>query len=138
MNSELLITEDGSHTLFVPAIDECYHSTHGAVQESKHIFIEAGLKQCDKSELSVLEIGFGTGLNAFLTMIEAKRSNKQIYYTSLEKYPVEVEKAMQLNYPEELSALQRKSFELMHTSVWNEEIEISSNFRLTKIEADFT
>ncbi len=138
MNSELIITEDGSHTLFVPAIDECYHSTHGAVQESKHIFIEAALKQCAKTEISVLEIGFGTGLNAFLTMIEAERSDKKVRYTSLEKYPVEVEKALQLNYPELLSIENRDSFELLHTSVWDEEVQIEANFWLTKIEADFT
>ena len=135
---DLIITEDGSHTLFVPAIDECYHSTHGAVQESKHIFIEAALKQCAKTEIRVLEIGFGTGLNAFLTMIEAERSDKKIHYTSLEKYPVEVGKALQLNYPEAFPAVSREIFELLHTSVWGEEVQIGSNFWLTKTEADFT
>ena len=88
MYSELFITEDGSHTLFVPTIDECYHSTHGAVQESQHIFINSGFKQCDKSEIRVLEIGFGTGLNTFLTLMEAGKIGKKVYYTSLEKYPV--------------------------------------------------
>ena len=135
---DLIITEDGSHTLFVPAIDECYHSTHGAVQESKHIFIEAALKRCTKTEIRVLEIGFGTGLNAFLTMIEAERSDKKIHYTSLEKYPVEVRKALQLNYPEAFPAVSREIFELLHTSVWGEEVQIGSNFWLTKTEADFT
>ena len=86
MYSELFITEDGSHTLFVPTIDECYHSTHGAVQESQHIFINSGFKQCDKSEIRVLEIGFGTGLNTFLTLMEAEKTGKKVYYTSLEKY----------------------------------------------------
>ena len=103
MNFNLLITEDGSHTLFVPEIDECYHSTHGAIQESRHIFIEAGLKQCVKSEINVLEIGFGTGLNAFLTMIEAEKIGKRICYTSLEKYPVNIENIFQLNYPKEIA-----------------------------------
>lgn len=137
-NSELLITEDGSHTLFVPAIDECYHSTHGAVQESRHIFIEAGLKQCSKSEIRVLEIGYGTGLNAFLTMLEAERSGKTIRYTSLEKYPVEIEKALSLNFPEELSPENRAGFEQMHTSPWNKEVRITPFFMLEKIETDFT
>jgi len=138
MNSELIITEDGSHTLFVPEIDECYHSSHGAIQESRHIFIEAGLKQCAKSEIRVLEVGFGTGLNAFLTMLEAERSGVQIHYTSLEKYPVAVEKALMLNYPEELSPEKRNHFELLHRSVWNEEVQISPNFTLEKVETDFT
>ena len=137
-NSELLITGDGSHTLFVPAIDECYHSTHGAVQESRHIFIEAGLKQCSRSEIRVLEIGYGTGLNAFLTMLEAERSGKAIRYTSLEKYPVAIEKALSLNFPEKLSPEKRACFEEMHTSSWNEEIQITPFFRLRKIETDFT
>ena len=138
MNSELLITEDGSNTLYVPEIDECYHSSHGAIQESRHIFIEAGLKQCRKSEINVLEVGFGTGLNAFLTMIEAERSGKQIQYVSLEKYPVETEKALRLNYPEELSPEKRSFFELMHISAWNEKIQITPFFSLEKIKTDFT
>ncbi|MEI7504002.1 MAG: tRNA (5-methylaminomethyl-2-thiouridine)(34)-methyltransferase MnmD [Paludibacter sp.] len=138
MQSELRITEDGSHTLFVPEIDECYHSTHGAVQESRHIFIEAALKKCDKSEIRVLEIGFGTGLNAFLTLVEAERSGKQIHYTSLEKFPVSIEKALLLNYPEEIDSEERVAFELMHTSPWNVEVQILANFSLKKIETDFT
>lgn len=138
MDSELILTEDGSHTLFVPEIDECYHSSHGAIQESRHIFIEAGLKQCTKPEISVLEIGFGTGLNAFLTLIEAEGSDKKIQYTSLEKYPVEVEKALKMNYPEELLPEKRSCFELIHVSPWNQDIEINPFFALKKIEADFT
>jgi tRNA U34 5-methylaminomethyl-2-thiouridine-forming methyltransferase MnmC len=138
MNCELILTEDGSNSLYVPEIDECYHSTHGAVQESRHIFIEAGLKQCVKSEAKVLEVGFGTGLNAFLVMVEAERSGMHIQYTSLEKYPVEVEKALRLNYPEELSPENRNCFELMHTSPWNEEVQITPFFTLKKMETDFT
>jgi len=138
MISELILTEDGSNTLYVPEIDECYHSSHGAIQESRHIFIEAGLKHCAKKEIRVLEIGFGTGLNAFLTLIEAEGSGKKIHYTSLEKYPVEVEKALKLNYPEELSPESRDVFEKLHTTGWNQDIQINSSFTLNKIEADFT
>jgi len=138
MDSELILTEDGSHSFFVPEIDECYHSSHGAIQESKHIFIEAGLKQCSKSEFKVLEIGFGTGLNAFLALIEAERSTKKIQYTSLEKYPVEVQKALKLNYPEELLPEKRSCFEQLHNSPWNEKVQISQSFSLKKIETDFT
>jgi tRNA U34 5-methylaminomethyl-2-thiouridine-forming methyltransferase MnmC len=138
MQTELKITEDGSHTLFVPEIDECYHSTHGAIQESRHIFIEAGLKQCIKHEVRVFEIGFGTGLNAFLTLLEAEGSNKKIHYTTFEKYPVEIEKAIQLNYPEEIAPDKKQLFEQLHTSPWNEEIRITPYFTLKKIETDFT
>ena len=138
MYSELFITEDGSHTLFVPTIDECYHSTHGAVQESQHIFINSGFKQCDKSEIRVLEIGFGTGLNTFLTLMEAEKTGKKVYYTSLEKYPVEVEQALQLNYVENRFPDLKKEFELLHTSPWNTKVPITSFFLLQKIQADFT
>jgi len=138
MQTEIKVTEDGSHTLFVPEIDECYHSTHGAIQESRHIFIEAGLKHCAKREITILEIGFGTGLNAFLTLLEAEKSDKQIRYISLEKYPVEVEKALQLNYPAELAPDKRTLFEQMHTAKWNTEIQLTPFFALKKIVADFT
>lgn len=138
MNSEILLTSDGSHSLYVPEIDECYHSTHGAVQESLHIFIEAGLKQCNKQEICVLEIGFGTGLNAFLTLLEAERSEKKINYISLELFPVEINKALQLNYPDILDPDKRQIFKQMHTCAWNEEIQLTPFFDLTKIKTDFT
>ena len=138
MNSELILTSDGSHSLFVPEIDECYHSTHGAVQESLHIFIDAGLRQCHISEINILEIGFGTGLNAFLTLLEAERSEKQIKYTSLELFPVENHIALKLNYPDILAPEKRLTFEQMHTCTWNEEIQLSPFFGLNKIKTDFT
>jgi len=138
MHTELKLTEDGSHTLFVPEIDECYHSTHGAIQESRHIFMEAGLNQCLKPEISVLEIGFGTGLNAFLTLLESERSGKKIRYTSLELYPVGVETALLLNYPAEMAPDKKYLFDKLHTSPWNEAIEITPDFLLKKIETDFT
>ncbi|MCE5331575.1 MAG: tRNA (5-methylaminomethyl-2-thiouridine)(34)-methyltransferase MnmD [Bacteroidales bacterium] len=138
MDSELILTEDGSHTLFVPGVDECYHSSHGAMQESTHIFIEAGLKHCLKQEIKVLEIGFGTGLNAFLTLIEAERSGIQIQYTALELYPVKVEKALLLNYADQYSPEMKKYFESIQTSAWNTEVQISPFFSLEKIKADFT
>ena len=138
MDSKLILTEDGSHTLFVPEIDESYHSSHGAIQESKHIFIEAGLKQCQKSEINVLEIGFGTGLNTFLTLIEAEKSPKAINYTTLELFPVEINKAFKLNYAELLSHKLKPDFEKLHSSAWNENTSFNSCFKLKKICADFT
>jgi len=138
MQTKLKLTEDGSHTLFVPEIDECYHSTHGAIQESRHIFIEAGLKQCPKKEIRILEIGFGTGLNAFLTLLEAEKSEKIIRYTTLELYPVEMETALLLNYPDELAHGKRQDFEKMHTVEWNIEIPVTPYFMLKKVETDFT
>ena len=138
MLNEIKVTEDGSHTLFVPEIDECYHSTHGAIQESGHIFIGAGLNQCAKSEINVLEIGFGTGLNAFMTLLEGEKSGRKIHFTSLEKYPVEMAKVKLLNYSEVLAPDKNPLFEQLHLSPWNEEVQITPLFTLKKIEADFT
>lgn len=136
--SELVLTSDGSHTLFVPEIDECYHSSHGAIQESRHIFIEAALNHSEKLALSVLEVGFGTGLNAFLTLLEAESCSKFIHYTSLEKYPVDVEKAILLNYPELIDAGSRNLFEKLHSCSWNEKVPLTSLFELEKVKCDFS
>jgi len=138
MNSELLITSDGSHTLFVPEIDECYHSSHGAIQESRHIFIEAGLKQCSKTNIRILEVGFGTGLNALLAYAEAEKAGKRIHYTTLEKFPLQSDKAFLLNFPQLIDENLNAVFETMHLSNWNELQNISPFFVLEKLEADFT
>ncbi|MDO9152815.1 MAG: tRNA (5-methylaminomethyl-2-thiouridine)(34)-methyltransferase MnmD [Paludibacter sp.] len=138
MNTELLITADGSHTLFVPLLNECYHSTNGAKQESQHIFIDAGLKQCLKQEICVLEIGFGTGLNAFLTMVEAHKSKKTVHYTTLEYFPVEIEKALQLNFKDGYSPELKNAFIRLHSSEWNCKTQILPYFCLDKLHVDFT
>jgi len=138
MKTELLITEDGSHTLFVPEIDECYHSSHGAIQESRHIFIEAGLKMWFKNEINILEIGFGTGLNAFLALIEGERAGKKIKYTTLEKFPLEMGKTQSLNYVNQIDTNKKLLFENLHNSAWEAEVEITPQFILNKIECDFT
>ena len=135
LGGTLQITDDGSHTLFVSEIDECYHSTKGAIQESRHIFIEAGLKQCAKSEINVLEIGFGTGLNALLTALE---SDFSVRYTTIELYPVPIEQALKLNYPVLLGTESVDLFEKIHSSPWNEKVQITENYTLTKLKADFT
>ena len=161
MKKDIVITEDGSHTLRVREIDECYHSTHGAVQESEYIFVNSALKHflsvcrtdcfCEtmtdkrgdgisagnRREIRVLEIGFGTGLNTYLTLLEAEKMNLVINYTSLELYPLSVEYASLLNYPELIDA-DRELFEKIHRSSWDEDNNITSFFVLHKIKADFT
>jgi len=127
-------TADGSHSLFVEELGEHYHSINGAIQESRHIFIKNALNQVQKKDIRVLEIGFGTGLNAFLTLLE---SRKNIHYTSLELYPLPVETAIALNYPEILNA-EKADFEGLHLAEWNKEEKISSNFTLYKLHSDFT
>lgn len=133
---QLITTSDGSHSLFIESFDESYHSIHGAIQESKHVFIEAGLKNLTLEEgqiLEVLEMGFGTGLNVFLTYLAAKK--QAIHYTSLEAYPVEFEMIQQLNYVEELEVNEsdKAIFEKLHQADWNQKIAISTNFHLTKL-----
>jgi tRNA U34 5-methylaminomethyl-2-thiouridine-forming methyltransferase MnmC len=139
VKTELEITLDGSHTLYVPGIDETYHSSHGAIQESTHIFINAGLKKSLKKCVNVLEVGFGTGLNAFLTAIEAQKSEKEIHYITLEKYPVSIEKANQLNYSQKITDKDSTFlFEKIHKADWETDVEISNLFKLKKIQCDYT
>ena len=138
MKTLLVTTSDGSHTLFVPEIDEHYHSVNGAVQESLHIFINAALKKCKKDKIHILEIGFGTGLNAFLSMLEAEKSNKQIVFTTIELYPVEYENILSFNYAQQVDSKRKEDFLLLHQVNWNEKVIINEHFTIEKILADFT
>ena len=135
---ELRLTEDGSHTLFVPEMNEHYHSIHGAIQESMHIFITQGFDTCESNEINILEIGLGTGLNVFLTALRQKGSCKYVNYTAIEKYPVSKEFAEKLNYHNLIPEARQDLFRLIHTSPWNCEVEISKSFTLRKIERDAT
>ncbi|WP_396635185.1 tRNA (5-methylaminomethyl-2-thiouridine)(34)-methyltransferase MnmD [Maribacter sp. R86514] len=133
MKREIITTGDGSKTIQIMDWQEQYHSKHGAIQEAYHVFIKSGLDLFKDQELNILEIGFGTGLNAFITLIEYQKRNLQIKYTGVEAYPVSSEELDQLNYLEELNAISRKDdFDLMHSSLWGQEIKITSNFKLTK------
>ena len=112
---------------------EQYHSKHGAIQEAYHVFIKSGLDLFENQEINILEIGFGTGLNAFITLIEFDKRNLKVNYTGVEAYPVSIEELNQLNYLEELKSLSRKDdFDLMHTSTWGDKVEIVENFNLKK------
>ncbi|MDR1121574.1 MAG: tRNA (5-methylaminomethyl-2-thiouridine)(34)-methyltransferase MnmD [Dysgonamonadaceae bacterium] len=135
MQSILELTADGSHTLYIPSMDEHYHSVNGAIQESVHVYIEAGLNQCNKPHVNVLEFGFGTGLNVLLTFREAQRRQFSVSYTALEKYPLPETLTGCLNYGRALNL--PEVFEQLHTSVWNEPVEITPFFSLQKIETDF-
>ena len=133
MKREIIITEDGSTTIRIPEWNENYHSTHGAIQEAKHVFIKNGLDLFqDQKKISILEIGFGTGLNSFITFLETKQK-EQVNYVGVEAYPVVAEEVKQMNYVSELNALKDQSiFELMHTCDWEIEKSLTSNFNLTK------
>jgi len=132
---KLIVTEDGSHSFFVPEIGESYHSVHGAIQESLHVFIEAGLKKIEAGRIRVFEMGFGTGLNALLTMDYARRSGKVIIYDTIELYPLSPEEVSAINYPELLD-LPRTDFEALHSCAWGTRLELEPYFSLLKIKAD--
>ncbi len=136
MKRELKTTADGSHTLFVPDLNEHYHSTFGAIQEALHIFINEGLNSISKNEIKILEIGFGTGLNAFLTVLESEKNNKKIIYHSLEAFPLEMNLIETLNYSKLIDSTKDELFQSLHKCEWNKEVQIAENFTLKKIEAD--
>lgn len=122
----------------MPEWNEQYHSKHGAIQEAKHVFIKSGLELFSNTNVNILEIGFGTGLNSFITLLEAPKLNLKVNYTGVEAYPVEKSEIEKLNYVEELSASKfQKEFDVLHTSNWEEEIKISEEFILKKEQKFF-
>ncbi|WP_209404447.1 tRNA (5-methylaminomethyl-2-thiouridine)(34)-methyltransferase MnmD [Pseudozobellia sp. WGM2] len=138
MKRKIITTGDGSKTIQISDWNEQYHSKHGAIQEAYHVFIEMGLSLFADRELSILEIGFGTGLNAFITFLEAEKRSLVINYNGVEKFPVSVEEVQQLNYVSELKAENYEDlFSRMHDSPWERDNLISENFRLTKRQLDF-
>ena len=146
---KIVPTEDGSATIFIPEWNESYHSKHGAIQEAYHVFIKNGLDLIPNKneEISILEIGFGTGLNSLITLCESVQNDLSINYSGLEKYPVSEEEFSILNYPKSLkefnvelnfdeSEINQFYNELMKAE-WEKEIQINEKFSLTKIQADF-
>jgi tRNA U34 5-methylaminomethyl-2-thiouridine-forming methyltransferase MnmC len=136
MDVKLFVTGDGSHTLFVPRLKEHYHSTFGAIRESKHIFIDSGLLYFpDHSELNIFEVGFGTGLNTLLTILEAERHTIKVNYLTIEPEPLGEAIYMQLNYPYILglqSSLQ--PFKAIHEAPFVKKTFITPGFSLTKMK----
>jgi tRNA U34 5-methylaminomethyl-2-thiouridine-forming methyltransferase MnmC len=135
---ELVITEDGSHTLYVREMDEHYHSVHGAIRESRHIFINNGFDACQADPLYILEIGLGTGLNAFLTALRSREGKRKVHYTSVEKFPLPPDLTESFNYHEYTDGDTLGLFRLIHSAPWEEDIVICNNFTLRKTEADAT
>ena len=131
-------TADGSQTLFVPELNEHYHSVKGALTESEHIFIQMGLKHSSVEAPHVLEIGFGTGLNAFLTLLTADTDQRNIHYTTLERYPVTPALIEQLTYPELICPERKDDFQALHQAAWNTDVQLTPYFTLHKVETDFT
>lgn len=133
LKTELVESGDGSHTLKVEELKEHYHSHKGALQESLYVFIEKGLREFDQADhVSILEVGFGTGLNALLTALDQKRPS--VKYCSLETFPLKWELASQLNYPKLIQdESAEKVFEDMHLAAWNSEVSLMDGFVLQKL-----
>lgn len=138
--TKLFTTEDGSHSLYSEEYDVSYHSKFGAVQETQHVFIEAGLryKAVLNKDLKILDIGFGTGLNAFMTILEAEKRGLKVEYVGVEAYPVSMETAEQLNYSEQAGQPEMQEVFLnLHKSPWGERTELTEYFTATKLQKKF-
>lgn len=136
---EIFETRDGSHSLLLPEMNETYHSTHGALTESKYVFIQMGLdylleQQPKLKEVKILEVGFGTGLNTWLTALEAEWRGIKVVFNTLEKFPLDADIWSKLNYAEEESS--QELFSAIHSSAWEDEIKISDSFSIQKFETD--
>ena len=138
MEKKIVKTSDGSNTLFIPKLNETYHSIHGAINESKHVFIQEGLRYLGPyKKVSILEVGFGTGLNALLSLVESNSCKRKLEYTSIDAFPLNWELVSQLNYLKELSLPNYESFfKKMHTCNWGNYVNISRCFDLRKLEID--
>lgn len=133
MKREIIKTSDGSTTIHIPEWNEQYHSIHGAIQEANHVYINNGLKYKSSNEIAVLEIGFGTGLNSFMTFLAAQNKELLIEYVGVEAYPIFEEELLKLNYVAELGATQfAKIFESFHSCSWEEKHQITPSFSLLK------
>ena len=136
MTLQPVLTEDGSTTLFIPELNEHYHSIHGAVQESMHIFIREGYAQIRNFPARIFEAGFGTGLNTFLTFLESEKEGRAIHYSTIEKYPLEDHLVRLLNYPEKTDPAKAELFHAIHNAPWGQDIRISEHFTLHKMKGD--
>lgn len=132
MKRELVLTSDGSHSLFVPELNEHYHSVHGALQESQYVFIQKGLEFFPSSKkLSILEVGLGTGLNLWLTFLAARDREATIAYTGLEAFPLSDAEWEPLNYAQQLGKA-APEFTMLHRLPWNEQVEVEGGFEVLK------
>ena len=132
---KIFLTHDGSHSLLNEQLNETYHSVHGALQESRYVFIQQGLdflyENSAKPSINILEIGFGTGLNALLSLQRSIVDNLVIHYTTLEAFPIEDDTWPKLNYAD--SAESKTLFEKLHRANWNQPVEIAPGFHLQKL-----
>lgn len=138
MERKLVHTADGSATLHIPEWQEQYHSMHGAIRESQHVFLKNGLSVCPANPLHILEMGFGTGLNALLTCLALAGTDRQVSYTALEAFPLATDEWRALNYPSLLGESEADGvFRRLHECPWTEFRQVRPGFALRKIQVDF-
>lgn len=136
-NRRIITTNDGSHTLLVPELNEQYHSIHGAIKEAEHVFLKMGLDEFVRSNrvsVNVFEVGFGTGLNALLSAQWATSKQKKLAYTSIEKFPVSKKEFQQLNYGNIVHG--SEIYTKITDAKWNDFTTISNAFKLRKLKLD--
>lgn len=143
MERRIQKTADGSDTMAIPDLGVTYHSHHGALQESLHVFIEAGLQAAfqqfpEEQPIHLLEMGLGTGLNALLTLRDAVRTERSVVYHAIEKYPLRAAEVAALNYPELLEPVWQGCFRQLHDAPWQLAVSINPLFTLTKTPEDLT
>ena len=128
------LTADGTHTIHSDKYDVTYHSVHGALQETNHVFIEAGLNyvSTDRNEIRILEIGFGTGLNVLATLAASRSSVKTIDFHTIEAYPIEQVQVTHLNYHEHIEGISQQDLIRLHDLPWGKPYDISDQFFFTK------
>ena len=137
MEKKLVITADGSHSLYIEEMDESYHSKHGSIAESEHIFIQSGLIKKAESQkvISIFEVGMGTGLNVLKTVLAANENDLTINYEAVEAFPLDLDIIKELNFTEEVESNEAKEiFNQIHKNPWNTEIRINSKFKLRKFD----
>jgi tRNA U34 5-methylaminomethyl-2-thiouridine-forming methyltransferase MnmC len=135
---QIIKTSDGSNTIYLPEIDEHYHSVNGAITESNYVYIDKGFDYLACKTPKVFEVGFGTGLNCLLTALQAEKEKRTTTYLSIEKYPLPKSTTSQLNFGRLISAEAQFLYEKIHKCRWNEVVNISEYFVLKKINADLT
>jgi len=140
MQRKLILTSDGSHTILLSELNVTYHSVHGAIQESDHIFIKAGLNgllQAEPRNLKIFEMGFGTGLNALLTIIAAEKPQTRVYYETIEQFPLDINDTIPLNYCTQLHREDLQPvFDRLHNCEWGKEIKLTTQFAFQKLKVN--
>ena len=138
MKRQVIQTADGSKTLFVPEMNEQYHSVNGALTESDYVFLKQGYLHHPSPSPVVFEVGFGTGLNALVTALKAEEQKRSTTFISIEKYPISTAEIENLDYGKIISDKAVDLFQKLHAADWNKEVKISEYFTLHKVEADLT